>query len=205
MSQCLYKIINPISVGYSVSRPYITCEIVTSCISGRGHRIGAVCVCVCLSALSWLNRLTYQPWFFIWDLTLALARMGSQWGHSHKLGYAYAGAARVWFSLISVLEWVRFWKFVLIWEAARKKSGGRRWGLNFEGSWEPVTPHPPPMQRLIYCGRIVFHHHSLSTSTSHWLVQLHIIAAYTTNSDGPDVRLSTHIFSHIRTLPIFTD
>ncbi len=36
--------------------------IITSRVSGRGHRIGAVCVCVsvCLSALSRLNRLTYD-------------------------------------------------------------------------------------------------------------------------------------------------
>ncbi len=37
-------------------------ELFTSRVSGRGHRIGAVCVCVCVcvSALSRLNRLTYD-------------------------------------------------------------------------------------------------------------------------------------------------
>ncbi len=38
-------------------------SVITSCISGRGNRIGPVCLCVCLcvrlSALSRLNRLTY--------------------------------------------------------------------------------------------------------------------------------------------------
>ncbi len=35
--------------------------IFPSCISGRGYKIGPVCVCVCvrLSALSRLNRLSY--------------------------------------------------------------------------------------------------------------------------------------------------
>ncbi len=33
--------------------------IFTSRVSGRGNRIGPVCVCVCNSALSQLNRLTY--------------------------------------------------------------------------------------------------------------------------------------------------
>ena len=39
--------------------PFALLALITSRVSGRGHRIGAVCVCVCLSALSWLNRLTY--------------------------------------------------------------------------------------------------------------------------------------------------
>ena len=42
-----------------------TWAVITSRVSGRGHRIGAVCVClsvhlsVCLCALSQVNRLTY--------------------------------------------------------------------------------------------------------------------------------------------------
>ncbi len=40
----------------------ITWGIFTSRVSGRGHRIGAVFLCVCVCALSLLNCLTYSPW-----------------------------------------------------------------------------------------------------------------------------------------------
>ena len=39
--------------------------LITSRVSGRGHRIGAVCVSVCLSTLSRQNRLTYDLDVFV--------------------------------------------------------------------------------------------------------------------------------------------
>ncbi len=54
-----------------------TMLIFTSRVSGRGHRIGAVCVCVFLS-VSTLKAEPFdlRPWFSVWRLTLTLARLG---------------------------------------------------------------------------------------------------------------------------------
>ena len=46
-------------------------------------------------------------------VTQSWSRLVPRGGYSHKVGYAYARMARVWFSPISVLERVGFWKLVL--------------------------------------------------------------------------------------------
>ena len=51
---------------------WTSCTFIPSRVSGRGYKIGPVCVCVCVSvclwALSQLNRLTYRPgiWWRRW-------------------------------------------------------------------------------------------------------------------------------------------
>ncbi len=50
---------------------------VTSRVSGRGHRIGAVCVSVCVSVRTLTTEpFDLWPWFLVWELTLTLARLG---------------------------------------------------------------------------------------------------------------------------------
>ncbi len=50
---------------------------ITSHISGRDHRIGAICLSVCLSVCTLpAEPSALWPWFLVWELTLTLVRLG---------------------------------------------------------------------------------------------------------------------------------
>ena len=70
---------------------YIVSILVTSRISSRGHRIGAVHVCVCLCDSTLMAKLFDPwPWFFVWVLTLTLGRLGLQVkGQGHQVKFHY--------------------------------------------------------------------------------------------------------------------